>query len=111
VADARGIFVIFVPYARFPALHNGGSQQSGVYMARLVWDVTIKVSYQPSRLLFVSGVEQPDMHSIISQGRAGIYQQADHAAGEFNAQLPFGKDLVVTTEGQQSFLFVEPALP
>lgn len=111
VADARGIFVIFVPYARFPALQNGGSQQGGDYIARLVWDVTIQVSYQPSQLIFVPSVEQPDMRSIITQGRAGIYQQADHPASEFNAQLPFGKDLVVTTEGQQSLLFVDPALP
>src|SRR5215469_11397457 len=104
VADARGIFVIFVPYARFPALQNSGSPQGGDYMAQLVWDVTIQVSYQPSQLIFVPGVEQPDMRSIITQGGAGVYQQADHPASEFNAQLPFGKDLVVTTEGQQSLL-------
>ncbi len=111
VADARGIFVIFVPYARFPALQNGASQQGGDYIAQLTWDVTIQVNYQPSQLTFVSGVEQPDMRSIISQGTAGVYQQADHPASELYAQLPFGRDLVVTTEGQKSVLFVEPALP
>lgn len=111
VADARGIFVIFVPYARFPALQNGAPQQGGDYIAQLVWDVTIQVCYQPSQLTFVPGVDQPDMRSIISQSRAGVYQQADHPASELYAQLPFGRDLVVTTEGQQSVLFVDPALP
>lgn len=111
MADARGIFVIFVPYARFPALQNRGSQQDGDYIAQLMWDVTLQVSYQPSQLIFVPGVDQPDMRSIITQGRAGVYQQADHPASELNAQLPFGRDLVVTTERQQSVLFVDPALP
>lgn len=111
VADARGIFVLFVPYARFPALQNGGSQQGGDYITQLVWGVTIQISYQPSQLIFVPGVEQPDMRSIITQGRAGVYQQAGNSASEFHAQLPFGRELVVTTEGQQSLLFVDPALP
>ena len=111
VADARGMFVIFVPYARFPALQNGGFPQGGEYIAQLVWDVTIQVSYQPTQLIFVPGVEQPDMRSIIEQGRANVYQQADQSSSELNTKLPFGRDLVITTEGQKSLLFVDPALP
>lgn len=111
IADARGMFVVFVPYARFPALQNGGAGPGGEYVARLTWDVTIQVSYQPSQLIFVPGVEPPDMRSIIEQGRAKVYQQAGQASDELSTQLPFGRDLVVTTEGQQSLLFIDPALP
>jgi hypothetical protein len=111
VADARGIFVIFVPYARFPALQNGGFPQGSEGIAQLVWNVTIQVSYQPTQLIFVPGVEQPDMRSIIEQGRANVFQQAGQALSELNTQLPFGRDLIITTEGQKSLLFIDPALP
>ncbi|MFL5588088.1 MAG: hypothetical protein ACJ8DI_10585 [Ktedonobacteraceae bacterium] len=111
IADARGIFVVFVPYARFPALQNGGAGPGGEYVAQLTWDVTIQVSYQPTQLISVPGVEQPDMRSIIEQERAKVYQQVDQPLSELKTKLPFGRDLVVTTGGQKSLLFVDPALP
>ena len=120
IADARGIFVVFVPYARFPALQNGGAGPAGEYVAQLTWDVTIQISYQPSQLIFVPEVGSPnthlfigppDMRSIIEQGRAKVYQKAGQASDELSAPLPFGRDLVVTTGGQQSLLFIDPALP
>jgi hypothetical protein len=111
VADARGMFVLFVPYARFPVLQNGGFPHGSEPIDRLVWDVTILVLYQPSKHIFVPGVVQPEIRSIIEQGRANVYQQADQPLPEMKTQLPFGRDLLVTTEGQKSLLFVDPALP
>ncbi len=111
LADARGIFVLFVPYARFPALQNGGAPRGSEPIERLVWDVTIRVLYQPSKHIFVSGVEQPEIRSLIEQGQANVYQQMDQSLPELETQLPFGRDLLVTTEGQKSLLFVDPALP
>jgi hypothetical protein len=120
IADARGMFVVFVPYARFPESRHAGAGSEGEYIAQLIWDVSILVSYQPSQLIFVSSLElpngrlfgaPPDLRSIIEQGRAKVYQKAGHASDELHAQLPFGRDLVVTTEGQQSLLFIDPALP
>lgn len=120
IADARGMFVIFVPYARFPALQNGGAGAGGEYVALLTWDVIIQVSYQPSQLIFIPDpgipntpllISPPDMRSIIEQKRAKVYPQAGQVADELSTQLPFGRDLVITTVGQQSLLFIDPALP
>ena len=120
IADARGMFVVFVPYARFPELQNGGAGPGSEYLDRLTWDVTIQISYQPSQLMFVPQVElpnkelfcgPPDMRSIIEQGRAKVYQKAGQTSDELGVQLPFGRDLVVTTEGQRSLLLIDPALP
>jgi hypothetical protein len=110
VADARGMFVIFVPYARFPALQNGGYPQGNELIDQLSWDVTIQVAYQPSKQLFTPGVEPPDSLSILEQGSATVYGQVGQPLAELNTKIYFGQELVVRT-GDLSQLLIDPAMP
>jgi hypothetical protein len=109
-ADARGMFVIFVPYARFPVLQNGGFPQGNVLIDQLAWDVTIQVAYEPSKQLFIAGVAAPDSLSILQQGSATVYGQVGTPLVELQTKIYFGQELVVRT-GDLSQLLIDPALP
>jgi hypothetical protein len=109
VADARGIFLIFVPYARFPAPQPGAALQGTAPVEQISWDVTIQVAYQSTKQVFLLGVVPADIQSIIEQSPAKIYQTLGQAVDVLHAQLPFGRDLLLTTTGQPSRLLIDSA--
>lgn len=108
VADARGMFTIFVPYASaLPPLeglppHGGGS------VDQLTWHVNVQVFYQPAKQQFVPNLVPPDTLSVMQQARANIYNQVGTPVAELTRAIRFGGDLVVATVGQ-SELLVDPA--
>jgi hypothetical protein len=111
VADARGMFVLFVPYASaLPPLVDGQFPHGSSAIDQLTWSITIQVSFQPSKQRFVPGVEPPDILSIMEQGSAHVSAQVGELLPELTTVIRFGKDLVVATEGQ-SELFIDPTLP
>jgi hypothetical protein len=110
VADARGMFILFVPYASaLPPLEGSPPHGSG-NIDQLTWPLTISVFYQPSRQQFVPDLDPPDILSILEQGRATVYDRVGVAGPNLVRSIRFGADLVVATVGQ-SQLFVDPAPP
>jgi hypothetical protein len=110
VADARGMFILFVPYASaLPPLEGSPPHGSG-NIDLLTWPLTISVFYQPSRQQFVPDLEPPDTLSILEQGRATVYDRVGVPGSNLVRSIRFGADLVVATVGQ-SQLLVDPAPP
>ncbi|GAC1393810.1 MAG: hypothetical protein NVS4B11_29410 [Ktedonobacteraceae bacterium] len=111
VADARGMFALFVPYASVLPSLRGIFPQGGSAVDQLSWQLTMRVFYQPLTQHSIAGVEPPDILTIMKQGRANVYAQVDAAPlSELATVIRFGVDLVVVTEGK-SQLFVDPVGP
>ena len=110
VADARGMFILFVPYASaLPPLEGSPPHGSGT-IDQLTWPITIQVFYQPLKQQFVPGLAPPDMLSILEQTSANVYAQAGMPLPTLTGTIRFGGDLVLKTD-HQSQLFVDPASP
>jgi hypothetical protein len=113
VADERGMFALFMPYASaLPALNNG--QGSGA-LDQLTWPLSIQVLYQPAkqrRLAELSDpADPPDIRSILEQAPATLRDASAIAApvGMISRPIGFGTDLIIKTGGE-SGLLVEPAV-
>lgn len=110
VADARGMFTLFVPYASaLPPLEGSPPHGSGT-IDQLTWQLTIQVFYQPSKLSFVPTLSPPDTLSILGQAAASIYDQPGVAGPNLVRPIRFGDDLAVKTVGR-SELLIDPAPP
>ena len=97
-----------MPYASaLPPLAGTPPQGSGT-IDQLSWDVQLQVFYQPGRQHVVPSVVQPDLLSLLQQGRATVYDVVDKPLSAINGVIHFGGDLIVQTEGQ-SQVFVDPA--
>jgi hypothetical protein len=112
VADGRGMFALFVPYASaLPALSNG---QGSAALDQLTWPLSIQVLYQPSKQRRLADVSHPDappdVRSILEQAAATMRDgaAADAPVATISRPISFGADLIVKTGGQ-SRLLVEPA--
>lgn len=110
IADARGMFNIFVPYASaLPALSGGATFPHGDKLVdQLTWPVTLRIFYQPSRLRFLPGLVPPDTLSILEQGKAKISEEVGNPLTEMASMIRFGGDLIVKTKGQPR-LFIDAA--
>jgi hypothetical protein len=110
ITDARGMFIVFVPYASaLPPLVGSPPHGSGS-IDQLTWQLTMRVFYQPSKQRFVPDLAPPDILSILEQGGAEVYDQLGTHSSILVRPLRFGADLVVTTV-YQSQLLVDPAPP
>jgi hypothetical protein len=107
VADARGMFTIFVPYASALPPLEGSPPHGGGSIDQLTWPVVVQVFYQPSEQQFVPNLVPPDTLSIMQQARANVYDQMGTPVAELTRAIRFGGDLVVATLGQ-SELLVDP---
>jgi hypothetical protein len=110
VADARGMFTLYLPYASaLPPLQGSPPRGSGT-IDQLTWRLTIRVFCQPSTLVFLAGIPVADTLSILDQAQATVYDQ-DNAPGPIlYRSISFGRDVVVATGGH-SQLLVDPAPP
>lgn len=112
VADARGMFALFVPYAAaLPPLQGSPPHGSGG-VDQLTWPVVVQVFYQPAQQQVVAGSTPPHIRSILEQSRAEVYNTPGVHGLSITRTLRFGQDLVVATEGlappHRSRLLVEP---
>jgi len=112
VADGRGMFALFMPYASaLPALKNG--QGSGT-LDQLTWPLSIQVLYQPSKQRRLADIDDPDappdIRSILEQAAAKLRDDSatDGPKPKISRPIRFGADLIVKTGGQARLL-VEPA--
>lgn len=113
VADARGVFTLFIPYAgALPPLQGSPPHGSGG-LAQLTWPLVIQVFYRPSQQSMVAGLNLPDMRSILNQDRAEVYDTLNVHGPTLTRTIRFGQDLTVMTDGlappHQSRLLVDPA--
>lgn len=113
IADARGMFTLFIPYASALPPLIGSPPHGSSGLDQLTWPVAVQVFFQPSHLEPVAGLSLPDMRSILQQARAQVYDTATTHAASVVRLLHFGQDLVVATQGLvppvQSRLLVDPA--
>jgi hypothetical protein len=104
VADARGMFALFVPYsAALPEL-EGDPPQSTTPMGELQWNVTLRVWYQPDAQQRVPGSDVPSIRSITEQPQGAIYSSDTVSAPTLVKPLRFGVELVVNTENHARLL-------
>jgi hypothetical protein len=113
LADARGIFTLFVPYASaLPPLQGSPPHGSGD-VDQLTWPLVIQVFYQPAQQQPVPGLGWPETRSILEQDRAEVYDTPISHGPAITRSLRFGQDLVISTQGldppHQSRLLVDPA--
>ena len=99
IADARGMFTLFVPYASaLPALTGSPPHGSGT-IDQLTWALTIQVFHQV--LPDVPGAGLPDIRSILGQTQAKIYDSSlTTSVASLTRSIRFGQDVVVATSGQ-----------
>jgi hypothetical protein len=110
VADARGMFTLYLPYASaLPPLQGSPPRGSGT-IDQLTWRLTIQVFYQPSTLVFLASIPVPDTLSILDQAQATVYDQDNAPGSVLYRSISFGGDVVVATGGH-SQLLVDPAPP
>jgi hypothetical protein len=98
IADARGMFTLFVPYASaLPALTGSPPHGSGT-IGRLTWTLTIQVFYQA--LSVVPGAGLPDIRSILGQTQALIYigGSPPTSVASLTCSISLGQDVVVKTD-------------
>jgi hypothetical protein len=107
IADARGMFALFVPYASALPPLVGSPPHGSVAVDQLAWPLTVQVLYQPASQHTVPGLEPPDSRSILEQPGAVVYDALGLGGAAIVRQLRLGEDLVVTTAGQARLL-VDP---
>jgi hypothetical protein len=116
VADARGMFVLFLPYASaLPALQGSPPHGSGA-IDQLTWLLTIQVYYEPGNQRSLDGIPPsgapaglpPDTRSLLQQGAAAVFDQPGVSGPSVARLIRFGDDLVVSTIGGPRLL-VNPA--
>ena len=112
IADARGMFALYVPIPAPPADGTGATSLNDV-----TWDLAFRVRYQPGAQRAIVGAEPPDTVSITEQGFATLYSSFDPADPGAAVSGPtltrpwkLGQDLVLRTEGpSQARLLLDPA--
>lgn len=113
LADERGVFALFLPYASTLPPLSGSPPHGTGDMDELQWNLTIQVHYQPVHQRWLVGLEPPDTRSILEQELAQLHDGPGVVAGEIVRSIRFGQELLVVTEGlsppNRMRLLVDPA--
>lgn len=117
IADARGMFTLFIPYAGALPPLVGSPPHGATDIGQLAWPLTLRVFYQPSHLRRVAlpqevappgGQGPPETRSILEQTAAQVYASPGVPASSIVQPLRFGQDLIVRT-GDGPRLLVDAA--
>jgi hypothetical protein len=110
VADARGMFVLFVPYASaLPPLLGSPPHGTGP-IDQLTWPLIVQVFYEPAVQRPVPGLgaeDPPDIRSIFEQRLAIVFDTVVASGPSVVRPIRLGEELVVATEGDARLL-VDP---
>ena len=112
ISDEEGKFSVMMPYP-FLNVSFGSSPPSsdGVRLFERTWDIELSVMYDPISHEQITGSDQPDYSSILSQNQAFVYTESPETdVGEatvLQAELRYGRDLIVKTAGF-SELYISP---
>jgi hypothetical protein len=109
VANERGAVAVLFPYPTFtiatgltspPALPPVASAQS--------WSLDVRVRYEPAALTFSNGFRIPDLRSVFDQSPGRLWSTAVAQPGQpvshMSAELIFGRELVMRTDGGSTLL-------
>lgn len=104
IADEDGKFAVMLPYPPLNISFGSSPPSSdGVRLADRTWTVTVAVMYEPLNRMSLPGTDLPEYTSILSQGQALIYAESPDTdigeVSELQAELVYGRDLVITTTG------------
>jgi hypothetical protein len=116
VADERGAVAVLFPYPTFTiaagltspaALPPVASAQS--------WNLDVRVRYEPAALTFSNGFRIPDLRSVFDQSPGRLWSTAIAQPGQpvshTSAELIFGRELVMRTDGGSTLLISSAASP
>jgi hypothetical protein len=104
IADARGSVLVLFPVPPIDSLSAGSPPGSGqVPLSQVVWAVSARVRYQPSRVRFplqtrapLPWAEVPNVRSVLEEQNFGSVEPvAGTPASAVNAQMRFGEPLVL----------------
>lgn len=104
VADARGMFTLFIPYASALPPLVGSPPHGGGAIDQLTWNLTVQVFYQPSLQRKVPGFDPPDTRSILEQGLAQVYDTLSTHAASLARSIRLGQDLIIKTDSSSRIL-------
>lgn len=113
VADARGMFALFVPYAAaLPAL-TGNPPVTTATIGEIQWNVTLRAFYEPAILRRVPGSPLPDTRTVMEQSQGTIYSaigvDPEPAPNpRLDKPLRFGVELIAATQNSPRLL-INPA--
>lgn len=107
VADERGMFTLTLPYANSLPPLVGSPPHGSTPIDQLTWPLTVQVFYQPMHQRFVSGLDPPDIRSILEQDAAQLHDTPGSPAATLMRSLRFGEPLTLATQGR-SRLLIDP---
>jgi hypothetical protein len=106
VADERGMFVLFLPYAgSLPAL-VGSPPHGEAGVDQVSWPLTLEVFYQPGKLDRQAGLRAPETRSILQQARAQVLDSLAVQGSSITRRIYLGSELVAATTGKPRLLVV-----
>ncbi|MBN1978242.1 MAG: hypothetical protein JW918_12670 [Anaerolineae bacterium] len=113
VADERGAVAVLFPYPTF-TIATGLTSPVALPTAppQQAWNLNVRVRYDPAALSFSNGFQIPDLRSVFDQSPGSLWSTAVTQPGQpvsqMSAELIFGRELVMRTDGG-STLLVSPA--
>lgn len=105
VADARGMFALFLPYPPLESAPDFGS--APVY--ELSWPFTFAVLYAPDAQEIVPGTTVPHTASIVGQGAATVFDATTTSGATVTRDLVYRTEHILLTSGDAARLRVTPA--
>ncbi len=110
MTDDQGRAAVLFPYPVFPTTAPASPAAPA---DRPHWDVTLRVRYSPAARARAAGSDLPDLASVVAQPFAAV--RAAHGPGgpadELRADLVFGQELVLRTEGESALLILAAGSP
>lgn len=116
VADERGSVVVMFPYPTFTGTNGVSSPvTSPAGVVQQHWDLSIRIRYEPAALTFPNGFQIPDLRSIFNQAPGVLWStlttQPGQPVSQLSAELIFGQELVMRTDGGPTLLIGSTSPP
>lgn len=113
IADADGRFAVHMSYPPLDINVNSSpaTGEPAMFLFERTWTIGVTVMYDPISLEPLPGSELFDYLSILTQNAASIYEHSpqteDGEVAELQAQLTYGRDLILKTSNF-SQLYISP---
>ena len=109
IGNESGDVGVFFPYPAITTVLTGSPPEGSRPLHEHVWDVTIRVLYEPANLTFFEGTSTPSLESILTQAEATIRPTASAGAvSSIPASLPFRVPLELRSDPAFELLIETP---
>ncbi len=109
VADAKGRVVVFLPYPE-PPWHGSSPPPGSQALSEQTWPLTLAVRYAPASasppLPDPASGAAPDLCAVLTQPFGTLLGAESPAPPLEPQELPFGRDLVLSTPGRSELLVI-----